>query len=628
MCGIAGWARMAPEMPDVSRLTRMCDVLSHRGPDDAGVFVSSDGRVGLGNRRLSIIDLSPRGHQPMANESGTVWITYNGEVYNFRPLRHELERQGYTFRSDTDTEVLLHAYEHWGTACPQKFNGMFAFAIYDTKGERLILVRDRFGVKPLYYAWNGTELVFASETKAILASGISARLQRENVAELFLYSGLSGERTLFAGVKSLRPGSILVLSLRDGHMASRAFYAPRDKVEVSRYAAAERRSASENESVLRELLLSSVERRLISDVPVGTLCSGGLDSSLVTAVARTFSRDVRLFNVSSKGFVDMDEVDYARAVARHLGTELIVYEVDRKDLQRGFVDAAYFNDDPLTIINSVPMLYISSLARDHGVKVLLSGEGADELFAGYDWRHLALLRGLRWRRRWALVPRPLRKLLAGTGLGNEVLYKHRFKTLERNIDDVIRLTSGAFERTDRRHRDIESYAFIGDPVEEEVQGTLLSDLHEYLEPLLMRQDRMTMAASVECRLPFLDYTVVEFALNLPLQLKLQANQGKWILKRVAERYLPRDVVYRPKKGFPVPAAAFLYDDLDFSIFENGFWENYFDLSGDRCRRTILEAGRHSFLWYHFLMLEIWGRIFLNHERRDEIRERAFRAPRS
>ncbi len=623
MCGIAGWGRRDPGSVDTARLSRMCDVQRHRGPDDSGLFISPDGKVGLGSRRLSILDLSPMGHQPMSNQAGTLWIAYNGEVYNFRTLRRDLEALGRGFRSGTDTEVILHAYEQWGTDCLEKFNGMFAFAIYDSMHKRLILARDRFGVKPLYYAWDGATLVFASEIKAILASGISHRFQREHVTELFLYTSLSGDRTLFEGVKSLRPGTTLTLSLHDGSCVLRPFYATRDRVEATQYRMAEQLAASGNEARLRDLLLASVERRLISDVPVGTLCSGGLDSSLVTAMARSMSSDVRLFNVSSKGFADMDEVAYARTVARHLGADLIIYEVDPKDLRRGFVEATYFNDDPLSIINSVPMLYISALARDQGVKVLLSGEGADELFGGYDSRHLALLRGLRWRRRWAMLPRPLRSLFSAAWAGDEGLARHRYRTSEGNLAEAIHFVSGTFERAEERRRDVEAYDFVADPVSQEVLGALLSDLREFLEPLLMRQDRMTMAASVECRLPLLDYTVVEFALNLPLQLKLRAGMGKWILKRMAESFLPREIIYRRKKGFPIPAAAFLYPHINFSIFANGFWENVFGLSANRCRQAILEAGPRSFLWYHLLMLEVWGRIFLNNESREEIHDRAF-----
>ena len=425
MCGIAGWARREPGPADEGRLQRMCDLQRHRGPDDAGVYVSADGKVGLGNRRLSILDLSPSGHQPMGNEAGTAWITYNGEIYNSRDLRCELEALGHAFRSGTDTEVVLHAYEQWGTDCLGKFNGMFAFALYDQAAERLLLVRDRFGVKPLYYAWDGGTLVFASEIKALLAGGIAPRLQRDHLPELFLFTGLTGERALFEGVKVLPPGSLPTLSLRDGSWAVEPLYVPRERVEAGRYAAGDGSSVAEHEGRLQDLLLGSVQRCLISDVPVGTLCSGGLDSSLVTAMARTLSRDVRLFHVSSKGFADMDEAAYARAVARHVGADLIVYEVDRKDLQRGFVDATYFNDNPLTIVHAVPMYYVS------------------------------------------------------------------------------------------------------------------------------------------------------------------------------------------------------YDGIDFSIFSNGFWGNTFGIPAERCRQAILEAGPRSFLWYHLLMLEIWGRIFLNNESPDEIRERAF-----
>ena len=624
MCGIAGWAHNRLSMLDRTRLRKMCDVQARRGPDDSGYYFSADGRVALAHRRLSIIDLSSNGHQPMSDDTATRWISYNGEIYNFRQLRVELEARGHIFRSKTDTEVILRAYQEWGAEAFAKFNGMFAFALFDESRQQLVLVRDRFGIKPLYYGWKGgPELVFGSEIKAILESGFPTHFRRERIAELFLFSGCSGEQTLFEGINAVRPGTVLTLSLRDGSLGCRPFYDPRLRVSAVEYGASERRSDQENVDRLQRLLRASVERRLISDVPVGTLCSGGLDSSLITAMARQLSSDVSLFTVSSKGFADQDEVDFARAVARHIGADLNVYEVKPGELQDGFVMATYFNDNPLLIVNSVPMFYLSELARESGVKVLLSGEGADELFGGYEWRHSALLRGLRWRHRLRMLPEGVRDAVSRILLRDEQLYRQRFRTREQSLSEVIHLVSGTFARETERREDFETYGFIEDPVESEVLAAMLSDLREYLEPLLMRQDRMTMAASVECRVPFLDYTVVEFALNLPLRLKLRGAISKWIVKHVAEHYLPRDVVYRPKRGFPVPATDFLYDYIDFSIFADGFWENYFGLPKERCREAILASGKSGPLWYHMLMFEVWGRIFLQHESPDDVREKTF-----
>jgi asparagine synthase (glutamine-hydrolysing) len=614
-------------MFDRSRLRKMCDVQSRRGPDDSGYYFSDDGRVALGHRRLSIIDLSSNGHQPMTDDTGTLWISYNGEIYNFQQLRAELEACGHIFYSKTDTEVILRAYRQWGTEAFSKLNGMFAFALFDQAAQRLLLVRDRFGIKPLYYGWKGgAQLVFSSEIKAILESDFPTHFRCERIAELFLFLGSSSEQTLFEGINALRPGTVLTLSLRDGSLSCKQFYEPRRKVSAAEYTAAEGRSDQENSERLHRLLLASVERRLISDVPVGTLCSGGLDSSLVTAMARRLSSDVSLFTVSSKGFADRDEVAFARTVARHIGADLNVYEVNPDELQDGFVTATYFNDNPLRIVNSVPMFYVSELARESGVKVLLSGEGADELFGGYEWRHLSLLRGLRWRHRLRLLPGRLRDAFSRVLLRDEQLYRQRFRTAEQSLGQLIQLVSGTFAREVERRQDLETYGFIEDPVEGEVLAAMLSDMREFLEPLLMRQDRMTMAASVECRVPFLDYTVVECALNLPLRLKLHGAVSKWIVKQIAEQYLPREVVYRVKEGFPIPATAFLYDYIDFSIFADGFWENYFGLPKERCRETILGSGKCSSLWYHMLMFEVWGRIFLQRESPEDVREKAFQRP--
>ncbi|MGH8130727.1 MAG: asparagine synthase (glutamine-hydrolyzing), partial [Steroidobacteraceae bacterium] len=381
MCGIAGLVSLSGQdltERDAALVSTMCDIQAHRGPDDRGVTLL--GRAALGSNRLSIIDLSQAGHMPMSDPRTGRWITYNGEVYNFAEVRRELEASGRQFRSHTDTEVVLHAYEEWGVAAFDRFVGMFAFAIYDPPADALILVRDRYGKKPLYYARRGDQLFFASEIKTLVRALGDLKPNHRRLAEWYLYRNVDfgSTETLFEGISALPAGHILEVS-RGQVREPRPYYVLEQHVDRAAYEHYGGMSPEAIGSEIEGLVRAGIRDRLVSDVPVGTLCSGGVDSSLITALAADGRKDLLAFNVSVKGQGGEDESRFARQVTDRLGIQLLTLEANRASFRDNLVRAIYFNDQPLTHPNSVYFLLISEFARAHGVKVLLSGEAADEL---------------------------------------------------------------------------------------------------------------------------------------------------------------------------------------------------------------------------------------------------------
>ena len=621
MCGISGLLRFDDRPADPAIIQRMIQTQRYRGPDDEGLH--TDGPIGLGHNRLSLIDLSPLGHQPMSNADGTIWITYNGEVYNYKALRQELEAEGRTFRSQSDTEVILAAYEAWGIQCVHRFTGMFAFAIWDGPHRKLTLVRDRYGVKPLYYHRNGQQLLFASEIKTLLAGGVEPRLLRDQVHEYLMYNWLVGETTLFEGVRSLLPGHFLTVSLGGGEptVHSEAYYSAFSEVDEATYSRLNTTDTPTLVNELDRLLQESVRLRLISDAPLGSLCSGGVDSSLITALARRVSTDVRVFNVNVTDAPDasLSEGVHAERVARHLGVSMYQFDLNRKNYLEAFAQTIYHNDLPLTHPNAVPMYYISRLAAENGVKALLSGEGADELFGGYTWRYARLYTYLQRKKLARFLPNRLKFFFGGSFLLDDHILMYGYKTSLGNVVNTLDFLSSRFERTRLREAGRAAYAFVKRPNEREALAYLAADLREYLEHLLHRQDRSIMQASVECREPMLDQNLVRFALNLGLRHKLRRGEGKWLLKQMATRYLPRDLVFRPKVGFGMPIQTYL-SFPNGELFQNGFWANHFDLPWSRLE-PIFKASKDILLWYSFVNFEIWGRLYFNGESPEDITDR-------
>ena len=552
MCGIVGVVYRDRARPcDPETVAAMRDIAPYRGPDDAGLYV--DGAVGLGHRRLSIIDLGG-GHQPMADADEAYRIVFNGEIFNYRQLRDELLSRGHTFRTQSDTEVILRLYAERGEKCVDLLNGMFAFAIWDRRQRTLFLARDRMGVKPLYYARTPEAFYFASEVKSLFASGgIRAECREEALSEYLLFRQVAGPQSLFRGVSSLSPGCTLTLKSGEEAAVSR-YWSPFPSTPPK---AIPYQDALETFGALLE---DSVRLRLISDVPVGTFCSGGVDSSLVTALAARLKGDG--VNTYSIGFDEdgFDESAHALLAASHCRTSHHQLRVGNEEFSALFPTMAWHNDEPLDFPNSVHIFALSRLAK-RDVTVVLTGEGSDELFAGYPrYRIPGLLKTYR------RVPAPLRRL-AGRLTGD-----HRLRRLERFAsappDDAILFNASyqvaeslrtlyppiddldlAFRRASLARSGIAGLDGIG--------HLSLLDQETFLVSILNRQDKMSMAASIESRVPFMDYRMVEFANSLPGDLKIRGGVGKALVKDFARTVLPAAIVDRKKSGFGVPLAGWL-----------------------------------------------------------------------
>jgi len=543
MCGICGIAHVNRPV-DPALLSRMGESIAHRGPDGAGQEVF--GNVGLGHRRLSIIDLAG-GAQPMANEDGSVWVTYNGEIYNFVEVRRDLEARGHRFRTRCDTEVLVHGHEEYGAELPRRLNGIFAYAIYDKRDGSVLLARDHLGVKPLFYslAADGT-LAFGSEIKAVNTARGPADVDPDAVDEYLTFRYVAGTRTLYRGVLRLPPGH--TLHWRAGRAELQPYWSPVDVALRSSQAGAVQE--------LERLADAAVDAQLMSDVPLGTFCSGGVDSGLVTAFAARHHKGA--LHTFSVGFDDprWDETALAEDTATRHRTQ---HHVLRADPERffGLLDRLIgYHDEPLSHPNSIPLYLLSRFAREH-VTVVLTGEGADELFCGYPRYHLS---------RAATLPSVLRgplRLLAGVLPGHRAALAHRL--LAYPYEDalvynsayvppgvVAGLTGRSPDGAIAQRRALAERSIVaGDPV----NSLSRYELQTYLVCALDRMDRMSMATGLEGRVPFLDMPLVEWALGLASDEKLRGRGTKVVLKQVAGRHLSERVVHGPKSGFGLPLPA-------------------------------------------------------------------------
>ncbi len=632
MCGIAGIvSRDGLHADATARAERMRDVLAHRGPDEAGLH--ADAFAVLTHRRLSIVDLGT-GQQPLSNENGAIWVSYNGEIYNHTDLRRELESRGHRYRTRSDTETIVHAYEEWGDDCVHRFRGMFAFAVWDAPRRRLLLVRDRLGIKPLYWTRVADRLLFASEIKALFAAGLIEPEANEKVLpEVLSTRYTAGAETMFRGVYKLLPGHRLVC--QDGGVTITRYW----DVPVGRR---ERRSPASADVVarFRELLEESVRLRLMSDVPLGMFLSGGIDSSAIAALmARLIDRPLQTFSVAFKDRA-YNELAYARAVARAVGADAHEIVIDEHDFFNALPRLVWHEDEPIAHPSSVPLFFVSSLAREH-VKVVLTGEGSDELLAGYgkylrmalNWRaggiyERCLPRGARESIARSIVPR-----LPGT-LGRYA--RRSFLAMERSVEAMFLDNFAAVRLADqrqllsssRRTMATSSGAFAAsmayfaapDGSSTLLDRLLYADIKTYLVELLMKQDQMSMATSVESRVPFLDHVLVEFAAQLPDSWKLRGWTTKRVLREAMRGVLPPSILNRPKMGFPVPFGRWLRNGeawmapvrdvlLDRHTRERGIVE---PAAVDRLLRDHA-AGRtdgSDRIW-SLLNLELWYRTFID-----------------
>ncbi len=620
MCGIAGILKFDPRQhAEAPRLHRMGAVLAHRGPDGAGLM--ADGQIGLAHRRLAIIDVTA-GAQPMSNEDGSIWIVFNGEIYNHTDLRRDLQARGHQYKTRCDTETILHAYEEFGDRAPEQLQGMFAFAIWDAPARRLLLARDRLGIKPLYVSYDGSELLFGSEIKAILAASRHAPPVDESALPAYLTTGfVSGEQTLFRGVTRLRPGHTLSWSLNEGVQQRRYWQLPSPAHRVPRSFAAEA-------ATLRAKLTGAVKRHLMSDVPLGVFLSGGIDSSAIAAItARLTPPGLHTFAV---GFDDprANELAYAKQVATSIGSQHHDIVVTPQQFFDELPRLIWHEDEPIAFPSSVPLYFLSRLAGEH-VKVVLTGEGADELFLGYNryrvthWNarlggaYSALVPGaIRRRIRDAVqhAPGAMGRIGRRTFLGLDSDLRHLYLD---NFAVVREADRRALLRPDLLSRDVYASAL------ERLNGDgadLLDrmgrfDLDTYLHELLMKQDQMSMAASIESRVPFLDDQLVDHVVTLPSALKVRGWQTKAILRAAVAELVPPAILTRRKMGFPVPVGSWLrngFNNLvdEFVLGPRAAARQLFD--GAALRRLAAEHASgtsHGDRLWLLINLEIWQRIF-------------------
>ena len=633
MCGILGYSGKFSQ----EHLANGLNILSHRGPDGKGIYVNEHAGIGLAHTRLSILDLTKSGAQPMASLDGRIVIIFNGEIYNFKELRKTLESDGFRFRSRSDTEVLLNLYIKEKTDMLSKLNGIFAFAIWDEKNRHLFIARDNFGVKPLYYSATKRGVIFASEIKALLpfASQIGgfSDLDFQSLYRYLSFLWCPGEGTPLKAVRKLPPGTAMLV--REGKIERRWtwYHLPPFhgvKKELSKRCAIEGTLAH---------LRRGVHRQMVADVPVGAFLSGGLDSSAVVAMAQEVNPNIACFTIKSEGPHEdgvTDDFPYAKKAAKHLGVNLHVVNISPERMARDIERMVFQLDEPLGDAAPLNVLYICKLAKEQGIKVLLSGTGGDDLFTGYR-RHYAVALD----RFWLRIPRGLRSIFKRmtNGLDKRKAWQRRiWKFFENaNLDGDERLVNYFFWISE-----MESLSLFTDEIREEIKNVLAAaPFLEFLRPLpksvsplarmltleqrffladhnLLYTDKMSMATGVEVRVPFLDIELVEFAAHIPDNLKQHGSCGKWVLKKAMEAYLPHEVIYRPKTGFGAPLRRWMRHELhpllnDVLSVESLKRRGLFDpLSVQK----LIEANNsgaldvsHSLL--SLLCIEIWCRKFVD-----------------
>jgi asparagine synthase (glutamine-hydrolysing) len=622
MCGICGVVNFSGNEPvDPGLLRRMTDTLAHRGPDDDGYFI--DNNVGLGHRRLSIIDLSG-GKQPIYNEDGSAVIVFNGEVYNYADLMSDLIGKGHTFRTRSDTEAILHAYEEYGDDCVHRLRGMFAFAIWDSRRKRLLLVRDRVGIKPVYVYQDGKVLAFASELKALLElPGIPREL---DMGSLDLYLSLRyvpGPRTMFKNIFKLQPGHLL--TVERGSVQTRQYW------DLS-FDSVRTRSSDDYVEEFNHLLEESVRLRMIAEVPLGVFLSGGLDSSSILGLMSkiTGGERIKTFSVGYEGdgAEEKNEFYYARMAAKAFGAEHHEFRVKAPDFSDFIPDLVWHLDEPLADPSCIPLYFIAKLARQY-ITVVLSGEGADEVLAGYGiyqrmlalegiYRSFGPLSHLLTPYLAPLIPGEARRnYLRMAGQPLEARYRGVSKGLRPELKNRL-IPELKAQQSEQNILEVFRSAFRKVPKAAPLNQMLYVDTKIWLpEDILLKADKMTMANALELRVPFLDHKLIEFSARLPLHLKLKGSTGKFLLRQAMQGMVPDPIINRAKKGFPTPTAGWLRDPL------KDFTRDALMSSDSACRQymnsSVLDgilrdhetgaANRYQEIWT-LLIFEFWHRLFL------------------
>ena len=630
MCGIAGFLNTDGSPADERLVCRMTDIIAHRGPDGSGHYIS--GEVALGHRRLSIIDLATGG-QPMSNENDSVWVTYNGEIFNHADIRPELEAAGHRYKSHCDTETIIHAYEQWGDQSVTRYRGMFAYAIWDQNKRQLFCVRDRLGIKPFYYYWDGRLFAFASEIKALLQHpAISTQFNDALLPEYLAFGYASGDQTMFAGIRKLMPGHTMTVTC-----------GPSPRLEIKQYWEApcptqfDDRPDHEWITECRSRLEHVVRMRLMSDVPLGMFLSGGVDSSAIAAIIkRQADGPVKTFSVGY-GESQFSELSEARQVAEQIGTDHHEVQISMEDFFNALPQLVWHEDEPITWPSSVSLYFVSKLARQE-VKVVLTGEGSDELFAGYG-RYRFYQINAEWMRAYSVVPRGMRRAIQnaiadspllsaslrrklghtvlGRGADIESLYLSNFYCAF-GLKEQHKLLNREFNQNP--YRSFLEY-WNSTSASPTLPRLLFADQKTYLVELLMKQDQMSMATSIESRVPFLDHQFVEFAASVPPHMKLRGKEGKYIMKKAVEDLIPRDIIYRKKMGFPTPISDWLLRPEASSIRDylrdpHGILATYMNPAyvGDLIEKH--DRGVHDAtdrIW-RLLNLQLWGDMYLTGRR--------------
>jgi len=639
MCGICGKINFNGEPVNEDLLRRMTSCLSHRGPDDEGIYFKDN--VGLGHRRLSIIDLSPSAHQPMSNEDGSLWIVYNGEIYNFPELRENLIKKGHTFRSKSDTEAIIHLYEEYGVECLKYLRGMFAFAIWDKRNKSLFLARDRVGKKPLYYWHTKDTFVFASEIKSILQDNGYARKPNYTAIHHYLtYQDVPSPWTAFEGIKKLPPAHYLIL--KDGKAEIKRYwklsYLPKHNPLSPPFSKGGKGGFERALNIgIIERLKEAVKIRLLSDVPLGAFLSGGIDSSAVVALMSGLMKEpVKTFSIGFKEEA-YNELRYARMVAEKFKTDHTEFIVEPKAME--VIDKLVWHyNEPFADSSAIPTYYISKLAKEH-VTVILNGDGGDENFAGYG-RYAANEFSKEMHRYFPasiarlllplvmLLPHGsnptnffwrLKRFLQEYAKSPEMMNAHwlcHFSTEMKNeiyTDDFSTLASSvdSFALLFEKYREAEADNFL--------DKTLYADVMMYLpDDLLVKVDVASMANSLEARSPFLDHEFMEFAAKIPADLKLKGKTTKYILKEALKGILPDEVLYREKMGFGVPIDHWFRNELkdmayDVILSERAMARGYF--KKEAIKKILDEHTSGKWNWqnhiWNLLMLELWQRMFID-----------------
>ncbi len=635
MCGIAGVIKFGRDARvEIDTIRQMCRVMAHRGPDDDGFYVSRS--VGLGMRRLSIVDVA-RGHQPIGNEDETAWIVFNGEIYNHAELREQLKARGHRYRTNSDTETIIHLYEEYGRDCVRHLRGMFAFAIWDTKKQRLFIARDRLGIKPLYYRLTPESLAFGSEIKVVLAEGAQPKFNRQVLPEYLAFGYVSGSESFYDGIVKLMPGHTMEGSL-DGHVSIESYWdlpsTPEDSSHGETYYLEK----------YRDLLEQSVNSHLMSDVPLGVFLSGGIDSSAVAALMTKLRRaPVETFSV---GYAEdqYSELPYARVVAEHLKSVHHEVLVSREQFFDALPNLIWHEDEPIAWPSSVPLYFVARLARER-VKVVLTGEGSDETLGGYARYAFTLKNAALDRYYRGLVPGAVRRQIRNTIQDSSWLSA----TLRRKLAHTPLARDGNswaslyFDNFLCAFSEGEQHTLLSDEVAAQVKAgapyqssleywdrssgdmlhrLLYTDIKTYLVELLMKQDNMSMAASIESRVPFLDHVLVEFATNIPRKFQLQGLSGKRILKTAVQDLLPHEILYRKKLGFPTPWSRWLKGpqlqeirdllleprSMDRRLFKRVEIERLFD------EHKAGHIDHYDRIW-RLLNLELWHRVCVEGDER-------------